>query len=145
MRRRLLAVLLALFAPLALAQGLQARDAWVRANPPGAPTAAYLTIANASARPARLVRVETDAFKRVEIHTTVHEKGVMSMRPVEALEVPAGGEVALAPGGLHIMLYGATRPYQAGDTIALELHFEGGERLRASAKVRAAGSGHHHH
>lgn len=146
MRHRLLMlVLCALFAPLAAAQGLAVRDAWVRANPPGAPTAAYLTIANGSLRPERLVRVTSDAFKRVEIHATTHEKGVMSMRPVEVIEVPANGEVALAPGGLHVMLYDATRPYQAGDTVTLELRFEGGERLRVAAAVRAAASEHHRH
>lgn len=143
-RRHLLAVLLALFVPLAAAQGLQARDAWVRANPPGAPTAAYFTLVNPSPRAARLVRIETDAFRRVEIHATKHENGVMAMHPVEALEVPANGEVALAPGGLHVMLYGAARPYRAGDTVNLVLHFEGGERLRVAAEVRAPGAGRHH-
>lgn len=145
MKRILVLALLALAAPLAAADALQVRDAWVRANPPGAPTAAYMTIENASPRPARLVRIETDAFKRVEIHATVHENGVMSMRPTDALEIPANGKAVLAPGGLHVMLYHATRPYRAGDTVTLELRFEGGERLRVAAPVRAAGSGHQHH
>jgi hypothetical protein len=79
------------------------------------------------------------------MHNTVHENGVMSMHPVEALEVPAGGEVAFVPGGRHIMLYHPTRPYRAGDKVTLDLHFDGGERLRVVAEVRAAAPDQHSH
>ena len=37
------------------------------------------------------------------------------------LRVPAGGEVALAPGHLHLMLIGLQRALQEGDTVSIAL------------------------
>ena len=54
------------------------------------------------------------------------ENQVMKMRPVEGgvIEVPAGGEVQLKPGGLHIMLIKLVEPLENGKTIPLTLNFE---------------------
>jgi copper(I)-binding protein len=49
---------------------------------------------------------------------------VAKMWLVDAVDVPAGGTVALAPHGAHIMLVGLKAPLKAGQTFPLTLTFE---------------------
>ncbi len=48
----------------------------------------------------------------------------MTMSPVEAIDVPANGQVELKPGGYHIMLIGLKQDMKVGDKIKLTLTFE---------------------
>ena len=65
------------------------------------------------------------------------ENEVMQMRMLpDGLEVPAGGEVLLKPGGYHIMLIGMKRNLEVGDTFELELEFESSGRLTVEPEVR---------
>ncbi len=61
-----------------------------------------------------------------------------TMRPVEAVEVPAGATVALEPGGLHVMVMGLTDELAPGDTFAVTLHFENAGELHTTATVAEA-------
>lgn len=104
-------------------------DGWARAPLGAAKTgAAFLTLYNIGDRDDRLVAVSSPAAKTVELHRTEMVDGVMKMRPVEAIDVPAAGHAALRPGGLHIMLMGAA-DLQPDDTVSLTLEFaEAGEQ-----------------
>lgn len=119
---------------------------WAAATPPGAAVgAAYMRIANSGRTPVRLVGASTPAAARVEIHTMSMEGGVMRMRPVVGgLVVPAGGQVRLAPGGLHLMLIGLKGPLRVEDFVPLSLHFEGGLNLNLELYVEARAGGHAH-
>jgi hypothetical protein len=137
---------LALLAPLAQAGDLAARDAWVREAPPGAPVmAAYLTIENRGKQADRLVAVASTDFPQTEIHNMREQNGVLRMYAIDALPVPAGGQVTLAPGGLHLMLMKPRRALRAGDTVKLELRFASGARLTVDATVRRVESSGHRH
>jgi hypothetical protein len=59
------------------------------------------------------------------------------MRPVPRIEVKAGGETKLEPGGLHIMLIGLEQPLKEGASVALTLSFEDGSTKDVTAPVRA--------
>lgn len=99
--------------------------AWVRPGAAGQNSAVYMTIANRTGADDRLVEAAADVARAVEIHETVEENGVMRMRPVQGgLTLPRGGEVALKPGGRHVMLLGLTRELKVGDRFPLELRFE---------------------
>lgn len=125
-----------------------AQDAWLRATPPGATVAAgYLTLLGGQ-RPARLVGATCERAERVEVHATFEQDGMMSMRPVTGLDVPARGRVALAPMGTHLMLLGLDAPLVAGQRVHLTLRFADGSTLPVEATVRPAGAlpeggGHH--
>ena len=121
--------------------GLMASDVQVRATAPGMmATGGYLTIHNHSDKAARLVGVAADFATKAEIHSMVHENGVMKMRPLpEGIEIPAGGTVKLAPGGLHLMLMGLTQILQAGQMLEVELTFASGQTLRVPAYVKRPG------
>src|SRR6185369_1359316 len=89
---------------------------WARATvtPTGG---AYLAIDNQGAAD-RLVKVETGIAK-AELHNHIMDGGVMKMRAVDAIPVPAG-RTALSPGGYHIMLIGLKAPLKEGTTFALK-------------------------
>lgn len=84
----------------------------------------YLTLTNNSNGADALVGVSTDAAESAELHETeIDANDVMRMKPVEAVELPAGGSVAMEPGGKHIMLIGLKENHNAGDKISLTLSF----------------------
>jgi periplasmic copper chaperone A len=99
-------------------------------------TGAFMTIRNGTDVDERLIRASTDIAGAVEIHETTIENDVMRMRPVEGVDIPAGGSVALEPGGLHIMLMGMGQDLVPGDMVSLKLDFESGRSLVIEAPVR---------
>lgn len=112
------------------------RGAWARPTPPAAEVAAaYLEIRSRTAD--RLLAASTPAARRTEIHSTSMRDGVMEMRHVETLAIPAGTPVVLKPGGLHVMLFGLQKPLVAGQRLPLELRFEKAGVVRTEIVVRA--------
>ena len=139
---------LGLLATTAAAQGMTITDAWARATVPGQKTAgAYVELSSAS--PAALVAAESAAAANVELHTMSMDGGVMRMRRVERIELPAGKVVKLAPGGMHLMLIGIKQQLKAGDTVPLTLTIEtqAGSKSahKVEAQVRAVGAATTHH
>ena len=122
-------------------EGLKASDVQIRATAPGmTATGGYVTIHNHSDEADRLVGVAADFAAKAEIHTMMHENGVIKMRALpDGIEIPAGGMVELAPGGLHLMLMGLTGTLQAGQMLEVELTFASGKRMRLPAHVRRPG------
>ena len=123
---RPMSLLLALLLPLsALAADapLESRDAWVREAPPGRTmTAGYVSFVNPGTEAVTLIAASAaEGADKVEFHTSERSDGMMRMRRLETVEVPAGGEVAFAPGGHHLMLFGTDAPRTGAE---LELEFE---------------------
>ena len=119
--------------------GVTVTEAWVRvAATTGAPTAAYLVIANPSGQADALLSVSTPAASGVEMHeTSTDMNGMTGMHPIARLEVPAGGIVKLEPGGFHLMVTGLKAPLAVGGTVELDLVFEHAGRVVVQADVRA--------
>lgn len=112
---------------------------WVRATPPGAPAgAAYFTLTNPRKTPDRLLGGSAPGVKRVEVHEMSVTGGIMRMRPLtDGLTIPAGGTVALKPGGYHIMLIGLNSPLKAGDELRLTLRFERAGPVTVTLPIKA--------
>ena len=115
------------------------RDAWIREPPPRSPAAGYLVIENRGGEPVELVAVATEAAEQTEIHVMEYKNDRMTMRRVEGLQVPAGGEVALKPGGAHLMLLELRQPLRDGDEVELVLRFGDGTERRIQVPVRKKG------
>ena len=99
---------------------LTINNAWVRATVPAqSSSGAFLDIT--SARSARLIKAETSVAKTVEIHSMSVAEGVMRMRELKELALPAGKKVSFSPGGYHLMLVDLSRPLRAGERITLKL------------------------
>ena len=82
---------------------------------------AYMTLTNRSGGDVVVEAARSPQFDRAEFHETRLEDGVMKMRAVDRVLVPAGDSVKLAPGGLHLMLIGASPGAVAGAPVMLEL------------------------
>lgn len=124
---------LALAQSPALAQDadLKVEGAWIRATVPNQhATGVFMRLT--SNTPARLVGVQSDAAKHIEIHEMTMRDNVMKMRQVPAIDLPADQPVELKPGGYHVMLIDLSRQISAGDTVALTLLVEntGGQPRR---------------
>jgi copper(I)-binding protein len=112
-------------------------DPYVRAVPPGqANSAVFMSLENRSDQDQALVAAESDVSEIVELHTHIEEGGMMRMRQIEKIDVPAGETVILQPGGLHVMLIGLQQALEPGQTIDLTLVFEDGSRMPVQAPVR---------
>jgi len=126
MLAKMFTLVLGLFIAQAIAApgtGPEIAGAWARATPGRAENGAvYLTIV--SQTPDRLVRVSTPVAKKAELHSMSTEGGVMKMRPLDGIDIPAGKKVTLGPRGMHIMLQGLNEPLRQGQSFPLTLNFE---------------------
>ena len=115
------------------------KDAWARATPGMAETgAAYMTIQ--STIQDRLIGAATPVAKTAGPHEMTNDNGVMRMRPLAAIDLPAGRPVTLQPGAVHIMLQGLNRPLRAGESFALTLRFEKAGMQQVTVVVEKAGA-----
>jgi periplasmic copper chaperone A len=102
----------------------------------GSNGAAYLTIVNNGNSADRLDKVESTIAGSTELHQSVMKDNVMSMVPVDGIDVPAKGRVDLKPGGYHIMLVGIKQDLKLGDKIHLTLVFEKAGKIEVDADVK---------
>jgi copper(I)-binding protein len=135
-------------APLAAMAQVSVKDAWVRGTVPGQKaTGAFMQITSNS--DTSLVSVTSPVAKVVEIHTMTQDGGVMKMRAVDAIPVPAGKPVELSPGGYHVMLMDLGQPLKDGDKVPLTLTFtdKAGKKSTqdVTATVRPLASAQHKH
>lgn len=123
--------------------------AWVRAVSADRPmSAAYLTLCNAGQADTALVAASSPAVATVEIHeSTKTPQGVVGMRPLKSIALPAGRPVGLDPGGAHLMLIGLLGPLEAGGVVPLTLEFASGKTMTVEVEIRdgAANAPEHQH
>lgn len=134
MRRLLLAS--ALLASFAVQAQVKVDDPWIRATvAPQKATGAFMQLT--SAKPAKVVAASSPLADVVEVHEMKMQDGVMKMRAVDALPLPAGQAVALKPGSYHVMLMGLKAPIKAGETVPLTLTVEGEDKQRTAIEIKA--------
>jgi periplasmic copper chaperone A len=122
----------------AVEPSLKVFDVWVKTTVPGGSvSAAYMHIK--SAKPLKLIKAESSLTNTVEIHDMKMKDGVMEMKAVDAVVIPANKLVDLKPGGLHIMLIKVNKPIKKGDEVPLTLTFENEAKQTFSVDVKAKG------
>ena len=129
------------------AANVKVTHAWARASAPGQTTAVvYLDLK--SDTDAALTSAKSTRAERVELHAMSMDNGVMRMRPVERVELPAAKTVNLAPNGTHLMLVNVKEPLKAGERVPLTLTIaKAGHRpatVKVQAEVRSLHDAHHH-
>jgi copper(I)-binding protein len=116
------------------------RDAWARATAPGMTVGAvYLTL-QGGATADSLVAAATTRAAMTQIHVVTEADGMARMRETEAVDVPAGKRVQLAPQGTHIMLMRMAQPLVAGERFTLTLTFVRSGTREVSVQVVAPGA-----
>jgi copper(I)-binding protein len=135
----LLVFALASCAPAA-APSIAIESAWGRPSPtmPGA-GGLYMLIKNTGNAPDKLVSGKSAACGMVEVHEMVKKAdGTMGMNLVsEPVVVPAGGQVELKVGSLHIMcLQMKEDQFKPGNKINLTLVFDKSGEKTVTADIR---------
>jgi hypothetical protein len=130
-------------APAPKPDPLVIESAWARATPPGAPVAGgFLTVRNTGPTDDRLLSATSPDAGKVELHEMRMDGGMMRMRRLDdGLAIAAGGTLALAPGGIHLMFIAPKHPFVAGQPVTATLRFERGGERTVRFEVRALGAG----
>lgn len=113
---------------------------------PDRPAAGYFTLKGARADD-RLLRIDSAVVNKIELHQVGMSGGVMTMRAMADLPLPAGATVKLEPGGNHAMLFGVDARITPGTAIPMIFTFASGTAIKAEAKTIGAGDdmdGMHH-
>lgn len=141
------------------AGSLTVEHPWARATATAQETGAvYMIIHNRGDAADRLLGASSSEAETVALHeSAVSADGVARMGEAHGIEVPAGGEVRLAPGGLHVMLTGMKTQLFEGITFPLTLEFERAGEVPVEVEVQGAAAptehggagghaeGEHHH
>jgi copper(I)-binding protein len=99
-------------------------------------SAAYMLIANTGSEAEVLVSASSDVSDMTQVHQTTVENGMARMGEIEGLEIPAGGNVELMPGGYHVMFMELKRPLLPGEYITITLTFASGLELTMTVPVK---------
>ncbi len=111
-------------------------NAWIReAHPDAVVNAGYMTLVNVGPEDVTLVKLGSPAFEKIELHEMAMVDGLMKMRELTEVVVPAGGQARFEPGGRHLMLKRPLRHLTAGDTVDLTLTFRSGRKQAVSVRV----------
>jgi copper(I)-binding protein len=121
--------------------------AWARATAPGVEVGAAYMVIEGGAKADRMLGASSPRAAMIDLHTVEEQGGVAKMRPIEAIDVPAGERVELAPKGTHLMLMGLDGPLVAGQSFPVTLRFAtaGEQTVTVLVKPATAAADHSHH
>ncbi|MDH5302313.1 MAG: copper chaperone PCu(A)C [Gammaproteobacteria bacterium] len=147
--------LLASTASFTVSAELQISNTWIREAPPSAKVlAGYMELKNTGNKTVTVTADVSSDFQRLEIHDMSMDKGMMTMKKIDKLEIAPGQTVQLAPGSKHLMLINPVKKLRDGDEAIIAIKLDSGERKELSAKVKkvdgegaapAAHQSHQHH
>lgn len=99
-------------------------NAEIKVLPTKSTTAATMTIKNSGSTAYKLIKVEGNFAKNFELHTMGKVDGMMKMRKLDFIEIPAKSDVELKSGGLHLMIFELNDLLNVGSFYNIKLHFE---------------------
>lgn len=105
----------------------------------GNPAAVYFTLVNGNAKPATVAAVDVAGAGMAMLHETTQVDDHATMDDLKDPTVPAGGTLALAPGGKHVMVSGIPADWAPGGTAELTVTFADGDKLSAPVTFEAPG------
>lgn len=124
----------------AFAQNPMVSDAWARASPGAVKNGAAFMTLKSHGEADRLVSASAPVSAVVELHTHINDNGVMRMRQISGIDLPAGETVILKPGGLHVMLIGLKAPLMEGESFPLTLTFEKTGSFTVQVPIKKVGA-----
>ena len=127
-------LLLGLFAASTTFAQVKVDGAWARATVQGQKaTGAFMKLTAPQAT--RLVAVSTPVAGVAEIHEMKMDGGVMKMRALPALDLPAKQAVELKPGSYHLMLMDLKAPLMKDGNLALTLTFKDAKGVETQQQI----------
>lgn len=132
------------------AADIEIMQAWTRASAPGIDSAA-VDLQLRSKQAISLIGAKTAVANSTELHVMQEEHGVMTMREIKSIPLPAGTLVSFSASGTHLMLIGLKKPLKAGTNVPLTLIFRISEKeviemeTEVTVKPLTSSAHHHHH
>jgi len=124
------------------AQPISVENPYARAVPPTARNSgAFMLIRNNSDQDRKVVSAKSDVSEITELHNHIHDNGVMRMRRVDAIDVPAHGSVELKPGSYHVMLINLKQPLKPQDPVHIDLTLDDGSTVPVDLQAHQVGMG----
>ncbi|KDM89773.1 copper chaperone PCu(A)C [Photobacterium galatheae] len=112
---------------------------WSKEVPPmSSVAAAFFSIENHGDQNDVLLRAESPIAGKVELHEHAHENGMMKMRQVADIQVPAHKTQMLQPGGYHVMMFNLKSVPKLGEHFPLTLYFKNAGKVDVEVKVEKA-------
>lgn len=119
------------------ADNIQIGHPWSRPTPPSAKVAGgYVKLTNAGSEPDRLIAITSPIANRAEIHRSVIENGVASMRPLDGVVIESGATVSFEAERLHFMFIEPNRQLRNGERFPATLVFEKAGRVDVEFMVQ---------
>ncbi len=113
-------------------------NSWVReAHVKAKVNAGYMTLVNVGSEDVTLLKVESNAFDKVEVHEMTVVDGMMEMNQVTDLVIPAKNQIQFEPGGKHLMMMGPKKHFIKGQKVEMTLTFKSGKKQIVSVQVAA--------
>ena len=118
-------------------KGISIENAYIKIVPAVSPNSvAFLSVKNGTNKEVKLVKVESDVSNSVEMHNMTMDAGVMKMRQIDSILIPANSSVELKPGGFHIMLIGLKSALKKEDKKAFTFYFDNGQKEKMELLVK---------
>ena len=118
---------------------------WARATPGAVKNSAAFMVFDNKGAADKLLSATGDVAREIQIHSMITEAGVMKMREIKSLDIPASGKAELKPGGYHIMLIGLKDGLKEGQKFPLKLKFEKAGEVIVEVTAEKAGGDHSGH
>ena len=132
-------------APALAGSAIEVMHPWARPTIPNRPGVVYFGVHNLGDAPDRLIGAHAASVGKIEIHKAEQQGAVMTMAPIDAVDIPAGGMAHLGPGGFHLMMFGIDPPLKEGDTLEVTLVFEAAGEIPITVPVtKTMGDPQHH-
>jgi copper(I)-binding protein len=123
-------------------QSITVENPYARAVPPTARNSgAFMVIRNNSDQDRKVVDARSDVSEVTELHNHIHDNGVMRMRRVDFIDVPAHASVELKPGSYHVMLINLKQPLKPHDPVHIDLTLDDGSTVPVDLQARQVGMG----
>ncbi len=116
--------------------GLAIRNAAVGVAAQGMSSAAFFRIVNNSEEADTLYGVRAGFAEMAQLHESFRKDGMVGMRPVKFVVIPAKSSFYFKHGGYHIMLMNVIEDLKSGDKVKLELLFKRAGVITVEAAVK---------
>ncbi len=117
-------------------QGLAIQNASVGVAAKGMSSAAFFKIANNSAEADTLYGVRAEFAEMAQLHESFRKDGMVGMRPVKFVVIPAKSSLHFKHGGYHVMLMNVKENLKPGGKVKLELLFRRAGVITVEAAVK---------
>jgi periplasmic copper chaperone A len=114
------------------APAISVEGTWASAGGPRT-ALVYFVVSNPTSRPDVLRGASSEVGGLATVRKTT---AAGTVRPVDHVTVPAGGEVDFQPGGYDVALGGLKRAPTSGSVVRLTLRFENAGEIEVAAGVR---------